>query len=245
MDVASPLPGQTRLFLSRLPQLAVSYIILGAVLLRSAGRLDWVDAWVFLLTYFLVAAAGQAWLIRVDPSLVQERARWGGNTKAWDRWIISANGVLTLVLLAAIGLDAGRFGGSHVPWAVRALALLGFVPAFGLPRLASRANTYLSSSVRIQEERGHGEASESPYAWIRHPMCAGMILLDVSLPLLVGSWYGLGVSVVMIALVILRTAREDRTLHAELPGYASYAPRERFRLVPGVWQPAPRSLPGG
>jgi protein-S-isoprenylcysteine O-methyltransferase Ste14 len=110
---------------------------------------------------------------------------------------------------------------------------------------ASRANTYLASPARIQEERGHAVVSEHPYAWIRHPMYAGMILFDVSLPLLLGSWSGLGVSLVMIALVILRTAQEDRMLHAELAGYAPCAQRVRFRLVPGVWQPAPRSLPCG
>ncbi len=36
-------------------------------------------------------------------------------------------------------------------------------------------------------------------------------------------------------LLILRTALEDRTLQAELPGYAEYARRVRYRLLPGVW----------
>jgi hypothetical protein len=162
MDTSSTPPRGTRLFLSRLPQLAAFYVIMGAVLLLAAGRLDWVDAWVFLIAYFLVAAAGQAWLIRIDPSLVQERSRWGTNTKSWDRWIVSANALLTLALLAVIGLDAGRFGWSHVPCGVRLIALLGFVPAFGLPLVASRANTYLASTVRFQAERGHAVVSAGP-----------------------------------------------------------------------------------
>lgn len=37
------------------------------------------------------------------------------------------------------------------------------------------------------------------------------------------------------ALVLIRTALEDRTLRAELPGYSAYAQRVRFRIVPGVW----------
>jgi len=228
-------PRGLRLFLSRLPQVAALYIVMGLVLMLSAGRLDWVDAWVFLIAYFLVAAAGQAWLTRTDPSLVEERSRWGSNTKAWDRWIVSANALLTLALLVVIGLDAGRFGWSHVAGPVRLAALLGFVPAFGLPLLASRAHTFLASTVRIQTERGQAVVSAGPYAWIRHPMYAGMILFDVSLPLLLGSCCGLGVSTVMVALVILRTALEDRTLQAELPGYAQYARRVRFRLLPGLW----------
>jgi protein-S-isoprenylcysteine O-methyltransferase Ste14 len=32
-----------------------------------------------------------------------------------------------------------------------------------------------------------------------------------------------------------RTAVEDRTLHAELPGYAAYMRRVRYWLLPGIW----------
>jgi protein-S-isoprenylcysteine O-methyltransferase Ste14 len=35
--------------------------------------------------------------------------------------------------------------------------------------------------------------------------------------------------------MVIRTALEDRTLLAELPGYAEYAQRVRYRLLPGVW----------
>jgi protein-S-isoprenylcysteine O-methyltransferase Ste14 len=38
-----------------------------------------------------------------------------------------------------------------------------------------------------------------------------------------------------IVLFVWRTANEDRTLLAELPGYADYAQRARYRLVPGIW----------
>ena len=35
--------------------------------------------------------------------------------------------------------------------------------------------------------------------------------------------------------ILVRTALEDRTLRRELDGYADYARRVRYRLVPGVW----------
>jgi len=34
---------------------------------------------------------------------------------------------------------------------------------------------------------------------------------------------------------VIRTADEDRMLQKDLPGYADYAAKVRFRLVPGVW----------
>lgn len=230
-----PRPARPRPLLARLGALLATYTLMGAVLFLAAGRLDWLEAWVFLVAYFLIASTAQVWLTRIDPGLVEERWQWGTNTQAWDRWIVAANGMLLFVLLFVIGLDAGRFGWSHVPWPARLAALLGFVPAFGLPVLASRANTYLASTVRIQEERGHAAVSAGPYAFIRHPMYAGMILYDVCVPLLLGSSVGLAVSAVMILMVVLRTTLEDRTLQAELPGYREYAKRVRFRLLPGVW----------
>jgi protein-S-isoprenylcysteine O-methyltransferase Ste14 len=32
-----------------------------------------------------------------------------------------------------------------------------------------------------------------------------------------------------------RVINEDRVLQAQLPGYADYAQRVRWRLVPGIW----------
>lgn len=39
----------------------------------------------------------------------------------------------------------------------------------------------------------------------------------------------------LVLLIVRRTALEDEFLHRELPGYAEYAIRARFRLLPGVW----------
>jgi len=39
----------------------------------------------------------------------------------------------------------------------------------------------------------------------------------------------------MIVIFIIRTVLEDKTLIAELPGYAEYAQRVRYRLIPGIW----------
>jgi protein-S-isoprenylcysteine O-methyltransferase Ste14 len=49
------------------------------------------------------------------------------------------------------------------------------------------------------------------------------------------SWWSLALSSLSAFLFILRTALEDRTLQAELPGYSDYARQVRFRLIPGIW----------
>jgi protein-S-isoprenylcysteine O-methyltransferase Ste14 len=224
-----------RLVATHLLQTLVMFLIIGGVLFLAAGRLDWPEAWVFLIAYFLIALVTTSWMLRTNPELVQERDRPGRNAKSWDNLLVGLNLLLTLALFAVIGLDAGRYGGSEVPLGVRALGLLGFIPAFGLPLWATQVNAYLSSRVRIQEERGHAVVAVGPYRHVRHPMYAGMICYDVSVPLVLGSWWGLAVGAALIAAVILRTALEDGTLQRELPGYDVYCRQVRYRLLPGAW----------
>jgi protein-S-isoprenylcysteine O-methyltransferase Ste14 len=38
-----------------------------------------------------------------------------------------------------------------------------------------------------------------------------------------------------IALLVVRTSWEDRLLQCELSGYADYARRTRYRLLPDFW----------
>jgi protein-S-isoprenylcysteine O-methyltransferase Ste14 len=57
----------------------------------------------------------------------------------------------------------------------------------------------------------------------------------IAMPLALGTWAALVPALVGATLYVIRTALEDRTLQAELPGYAEFAQRTRYRLLPGVW----------
>ncbi len=61
------------------------------------------------------------------------------------------------------------------------------------------------------------------------------LILFPATALLLGSWLGLLLSPVLMALIILRTALEDRTLRSGLAGYTEYAETVRYRLIPHVW----------
>ena len=90
-----------------------------------------------------------------------------------------------------------------------------------------------SGTVTLKE--GHELIRSGPYAYVRHPMYAGAVLMILGTPLLLGSWYGLMVAAVLLALLALRAVKEENTLKAELEGYDAYAARVRYRLVPGIW----------
>ena len=106
---------------------------------------------------------------------------------------------------------------------------------FWLITWAPLANAHLETYVRIQTERDHRVCDTGPYRFIRHPAYVGLALFFVALPISLGSLWGLVPGTAAVALLIIRTALEDRTLQRELPGYAAYAQRVRFRWIPGVW----------
>jgi protein-S-isoprenylcysteine O-methyltransferase Ste14 len=137
-----------------------------------------------------------------------------------------------LVLMA---LDAGRYHWSHMPL-IAQIAGVGLI-ALGsyLVYLTFKANSYAAPVVKIQKERGHRVVSSGPYAYVRHPMYAGALGLMLGAPLLLGSWWGLAGAAVLILVMAMRAVLEERALHAELDGYADYAARVRYRLVPHLW----------
>jgi protein-S-isoprenylcysteine O-methyltransferase Ste14 len=74
-----------------------------------------------------------------------------------------------------------------------------------------------------------------PYAIVRHPMYASGLLFFIGVPLLLGSWLGLSLAALFILGIAWRAVQEEKTLRAELAGYADYASRVRYRFIPYVW----------
>ena len=157
--------------------------------------------------------------------------RW---PEGWDRAIISVLYPAMIAMIVVPGLDR-RHGWSDVPLWLEVLGFAALIFGFWVTFLVMRENTFLSASVKIQEERGHTVITTGPYAIIRHPMYAAMYFVCLGVPLGLDSFYGLIAGLLSIALLVLRTVIEDRTLHEELKGYPEYAAVTRYKLVPGLW----------
>ena len=140
-----------------------------------------------------------------------------------------------MILLVITGLDAVRFRWSNVPFVLKALGFIGFIPGIVFSLWAMVKNTYASNMVRIQENRGHKVCTTGPYRYVRHPMYVGVIILVLCFPLALGSFYAFIPSSTIAILFVLRTLLEDKTLKKELPGYKEYAKKVRYKLIPGIW----------
>jgi protein-S-isoprenylcysteine O-methyltransferase Ste14 len=219
----------------RLVQVFASVLIIGALLFLSAGRPNWPEAWILSCLYLAYLLALMVWGLGRDPDLMNERGKRADNVKGWDKVLMAIYVPILFIMPVIAGLDAGRFGWSEMPLAWQVIGLVGLIPAMAMPWWAISVNTYLSTVVRIQDDRDHQVVTTGPYQYVRHPTYVGTILFGLCTPLLLGSWWALIPGGLIAILFVIRTALEDRTLRDELPGYAGYAERVRYRLLPGVW----------
>jgi protein-S-isoprenylcysteine O-methyltransferase Ste14 len=221
--------------ISLLPNLLAVILILAAILFVCAGRLDWLQAWLFVLAFAGFLTIYGLWGVRNDPGQLNERSQAGPNTKSWDKVILSVYTLLLIGMLVLAGLDAGRFHWAPAPLVLQGLGWLGAAFAGFMVWWTASVNTFLSRSVRIQDERGQRVIDTGPYSRVRHPMYLGVILLMISIPLLLGSLWAIIPGGLIGALFTVRTALEDRTLQHELPGYPESTRRVRYRLLPWIW----------
>jgi len=218
-------------------QAAVGVVGYAAIIFLSAGTLRWFWGWAFVIVLALSLIAHPLILLPINPELLAERQKGSldEGVKSWDKWITMLSGVLMVLSWIIAGLDF-RWGWSPpLPLAIHLAGLLFTLLGYGLFMWAMASNAFFSEGVRIQTERGHTVASGGPYAIVRHPGYVGVIVAHLATPFLLGSLWALIPSVLLAALFVLRTSLEDKTLTAELPGYAAYTQETRYRLLPGVW----------
>ena len=96
-------------------------------------------------------------------------------------------------------------------------------------------NEHFEQFVRIQDDRSHRVIDTGPYRLVRHPGYLAAVVGSLVSPLMLGTASAFFPAGLVAVLFVWRTALEDRSLCRNLAGYAAYAKRTRWRLVPGLW----------
>ena len=217
-------------------QNTIVVIAMGALLFAAAGSLDWPAAWVMLIVSAILGPACGLWLAKTDPALLAERLRptFQANQPAADKIFMLIFFLALLLWLVAIGLDR-RANASDVPLLLQVLGLAMYLLSIAFIMWVFRENSFAAPVVKVQAARHQRVISSGPYAFVRHPMYSGIMLYFLGIPLLLGSWWGVALAPVFALLFAIRARIEERALIEGLPGYADYAERVRYRLVPGLW----------
>jgi protein-S-isoprenylcysteine O-methyltransferase Ste14 len=212
----------------------ITLVILLVCLFIPAGTLDYWQAWIFAAVFEASAQALGIYFLRHDRKLVERRMRIGPLVEQRPvQKFISALFILGFVGFVVLPAFDHRFGWSPVAPVVSVIANTMIVLSFLLFFVVMRSNTYAASTIQVEE--GQAVVSTGPYAYVRHPMYSGALLLLAAMPLALGSWWSVLLVVPFFPVLVWRILDEEVFLRRNLPGYDEYMQKVRYRLVPRVW----------
>ena len=209
-------------------------VALAALLFIPAGTLDYWQGWLFMAVFVFTSGAITVHLAVRNPKLLERRMNVGPRAeKEPAQKIIMVFAMLGFIAIPVFSVLDHRLGWSSVPASVSvpgdALIALAFLFIF----FVFRENSYGASTIQIAE--GQTVVSTGPYALVRHPMYAGALIMLIGTPLALGSWWGLFAVLLILPVLIWRLLDEERFLRRNLPGYAEYQTKVKYRLLPFIW----------
>ncbi len=212
-------------------RLVLGWVLLPLFFLVSGGSFDWWQAWVYCaLVLIPMTVFGLHWLRR-DPEALARRLKMKEKERP-QRIVLLLGLPATLALFILPGLDH-RFAWSHPPLAVviaaQALALASYLALIHVLTV----NRWAGRTIEIAP--GQEVVSAGPYAIVRHPMYTASLVFYAVTAIALGSWWALVPALLLVPVFVLRILNEEEVLVRDLPGYAAYRGKVRYRLLPRIW----------
>ena len=206
-------------------------LMVGLLIFLPAGTLAYTYGWLLVgLLFVPMLIAGFVMLVK-SPEFLKKRLD-AKEKQATQKGVLAFAGLMFIAGFVLAGLDF-RFGWSAMPTWVTVAASVLFLVAYVLYAEVMRENAYLSRTIKVEE--GQIVVDTGLYGIVRHPMYAVTILLFLMMPLVLGSWYALIAFAFYPVIIIVRLKDEEDLLTRELPGYAEYKQKVKYRIIPFVW----------
>lgn len=205
--------------------------IIALLLFLPAGTWHYWNAWLLLALLFIPMICMGVVMLVSSPELLSKRLN-NKEKEQTQKHVVALSGVMFITGFLLCGFDY-QFGWSHMPvWVVITASLL-FLIGYMLYAEVLRENAYLSRTVEVQDDQQLIDTGL--YSVVRHPMYTATLLMFLSMPLILGSWWALLIFFIYPTLIIKRIQNEEQVLREGLKGYNDYQQRVRWRLIPYVW----------
>ena len=220
-----------KLLISALTKFLIGLLLVGLLIFLPAGTLAYPGGLLFLCLLFVpMLLMGIVMLARARDLLAKRLD--AKEKQAAQKGVQSLAGLVFIAGFVLAGLDF-RFGWSDMPLPVVIAASVIFLIGYALYAEVMRENAYLSRTVKVEE--GQTVISTGLYGIVRHPMYLASVLMFLSIPLVMGSWYALIPFAFYPLLMVVRILDEEKLLTAELSGYEEYKRKVKYRMIPFIW----------
>lgn len=220
-----------KLFIQAVVKFFLGVVLVGLLVFLPSGTLSYYNGWLFMGILFIpMFIAGIVMMVK-NPLLLKNRLN-AKEEQAEQSIVVKLSGLMFLAGFIVAGLDF-RFGWSNMPITVTVVSAVVFFASYGLYAEVLRENTYLSRTIEVQE--GQKVIDTGLYALVRHPMYSATLLLFLSMPLVLGSFYSFIIFLLYPFIIAKRIIHEEEFLERDLEGYSEYKKKVKYRLVPFVW----------
>lgn len=220
-----------RLFASAMIKFLLGVFLVGILVFLPSGTFDFFNGWLFMAILFVPMLIAGIVMMFKNPSLLESRL----DAKEKEReqsLVVKLSGLMFLAGFIVAGLDF-RFKWFQLPKGVVIAGSVLFVFAYIGYAEVLRENTYLSRTIKVQENQK--VIDTGLYAVVRHPMYSATVILFLSIPLVLGSFYSFLIFLAYPFLIAKRIKNEEALLEKELEGYGEYKKKVKYRMLPFVW----------
>ncbi len=220
-----------KLFFSAITKFLLGIALVGLLLFLPAGTFAFFNGWLLMGILFIPMFFAGIVMMFKNPELLKSRL----NAKEESReqsLVVRLSGLMFLVgfILAGLGI---RFRWYVLPTGVAIGGAVIFLIAYILYSEVLRENTYLSRTIKVQENQK--VIDTGLYGIVRHPMYSVTLLLFLSMPIVLGSIYSFLIFLAYPFIIAKRIKHEEEFLEEELDGYLEYKQKVKCRLIPFVW----------
>ena len=220
-----------KLLIEALTKFACGLLLVGLLIFLPAGTLQYTYGWLFVGLLFVPMLIAGFVMLAKSPEFLKKRLD-AKEKQGTQKGVVAISGLMFVAGFVVAGLDF-RYGWSAMPTWVVITASVAFLVAYALYAEVMRENAYLSRTIKVEE--GQSVVDTGMYGIVRHPMYAVTILLFLMIPLVLGSWYALIAFAFYPAVIVVRLTDEEELLTKELPGYAEYKQKVKYRIIPFIW----------
>ena len=220
-----------KLVLSALVKCFCGVVLMALLLFVPAGSLCYEGAWRLMLILFVPMLVLGVVLLAVAPELLRKRLS-SREKRSTQSGVVKLSGLVFVASFVVAGLDY-RFGWSDVSLVVEIVAIALFLIGYALYWEVMRENEWLSRTIEVSD--GQQVVQTGLYGIVRHPMYLATLLMFLSMPLVLDSWWAFWPMLLYIPVIVVRTIDEERLLRKELNGYEEYCQRVKWRMLPLIW----------
>ena len=220
-----------QLFVQAMTKFALGVLLVGLLIFLPAGTLAFPNGWLFLGILFVPMFCAGIVMMCKNPELLRKRLD-AREKRGEQQLVVKLSGLMFLAGFITAGLNF-RFEWHTLTDSVVIGAVVVFLAAYLIYAEVLRENTYLSRTIEVQENQK--VIDTGLYGIVRHPMYSATLLLFLAMPLILGSVISFVIFLVYPLIIVKRLRNEEELLEQELPGYAEYKQKVKYRLIPFVW----------